>query len=552
MQPYTHHRISCVKSAMALIIVLLSAIGLMPIHAQTRSQQSFQTGLPNQLRLYSHSSIAPAAQMLGSIETTKTLFAGMNDVNYLWTDPATIASRMWNIQNAGSKWIRVTFYWENIETSKNSYNWSKIDAIRDEADRKGVTILPVLYGFPGWTYRRSAYINDPINCLDTNQFNSTKCQNYSNGSYNYKLYQYLTPNQQDFVDFIKAVVSRYKNNFKYWEIWNEPNWCINGNSLDSSGRCWASPEASVFGNAMKAIYPAIKSIDPSAKVILGGLSYSDLDFLHKYYAATAGYATFDILALHPYIPGSPYTQFSCGNPWPGYSRYNNNYNWCNWSGIIDIRNEMYWAGDIDKPIWLTEFGWCCTSDQNRATWLREALQKTGKDLGFVEKIFYFTWSDHPGYRSPAPQKGECPSDGFGLLGLDSSCTEYARGALDVYAEWARESQRVTIEVPSFNQNLSANGWYKFTGDFKDTNSYTPAQVRLVLDGYEITSYDIQFETVNNVKKWYFWIQPGPWLQAFGTSGLAEHTVALKVSCAGWCGVSVGTFYTSQSFRVSFS
>jgi len=49
----------------------------------------------------------------------KSLFAGMNDVNYLWTDAATIASRMWAIQNAGCKWIRVTFYWENIETFKS-------------------------------------------------------------------------------------------------------------------------------------------------------------------------------------------------------------------------------------------------------------------------------------------------------------------------------------------------------------------------------------------------------------------------------------------------
>jgi hypothetical protein len=459
---------------------------------------------------------------------------------------------MWAIQNAGAKWIRVTFYWESIETSKNTYDWSKVDAVRDEAARKGVTILPVLYGFPAWTYRRAAYANDQINCLRTDQFDSAKCQNYPNGSYNYKLYQYLTPKREDFVDFVKALVNRYKNDFKYWEVWNEPNWCINGNQSDVNGRCWAPPEAGVFGGVMKEVYPAIKSIDASAKVILGGLSYNDLDFLHKYYVATAGHTTFDILALHPYVPASPQTEGGCGEPWPGYARYQNNNNWCNWSGIADIRQEMYWAGDIDKPIWLTEFGWEKISDHNRATWLREALQKTGKELGFVEKIFYYTWSDHPGYRSPAPDGGECPSDGYGLLGLDGACLEYGRSALDVYAEWARESQRVTIEVPTFNQNLSADGWYRFTGDFKDLNPYAPAQVRLVLDGHEITSYDVEFEVVGGVKKWYFWIQPGPWIQAFGTPGLVEHTVALKVSCGGWCGASVGTFYTSQSFRVTFS
>ena len=487
------------------------------------------------------------------IEADKTTFAGMNDVNYLWMPDETIAARMWSIQNAGSKWVRVTFYWENIESVKGQRNWSRIDQIVAEARKKGLKILPVLYGFPSWTYRRPNYINDPINCLRDAEFSAVKCQNYSNGSYNYRHYHFITPNPQDFADFAAAAAARYASDIRYWEVWNEPNHCINGQDapLEWDGLCWAPPNPDEYGKLMRAAYSAMRRAAPDSRIVLGGLSYGDLDYLHRYYQVTAGYQTFDVLALHPYTSGSPGTTTApdplggCASAWPGWPRYNNDFSFCRWSGIHAMRNEMLWAGDGNKPIWLTEFGWRAgddtTSQENQKLWMRQALQRVGREMGYVEKVFYFAWSDHPGYAAP-----DCPSVNYGLIGVDRFCSQYLKPAVNVYADWGREAQKVTITTPAFNQVLNPYGWYRFAGAFNDAAYYTTAQVRLIIDGNEIASYDVGFEGSIPNRNWFFWIQPWPWILAFGTQGLPEHTVALKVVYGG----SLETFYTSQVFRVS--
>jgi len=50
---------------------------------------------------------------------------------------------------------------------------------------------------------------------------------------------------------------------------------------------------------LAAAYPAVKVADPTAIVVLGGLSKNDYDYLAQLYAAGArGY--FDTVAVHPY------------------------------------------------------------------------------------------------------------------------------------------------------------------------------------------------------------------------------------------------------------
>lgn len=470
---------------------------------------------------------------------TQSQFIGVNDQNYLWMPQAEIENRMWSIQNAGIKWVRVTVYWDNVEGAKGKYYFGKLDQIIDEAKRKGLTVLPVIYtqGATQWWYAKPEVIaNNPnVNCLNpldpigkalTNQaldnYRSQNCRPYYNGLYNYFLYQYLPVDPEDLVALMQKLVTHYRGRITYWELWNEPNWCVNNPTVSP---CWSTPDADVYARQMKLVYPAIKQIDPTAKVLLGGFSYNDLDYLNDYYSETAGYQTFDILSLHPYTDKGAGVNI--------FSKFS----------LAAIRAKMLWAGDINKPIWLTEFGWPLSD--SRDAWLSSFIGDVVA-LGYVEKIFYHNWSDATGF-------SDYPSSchpGYGLITLkndsDGNCTvETVTSALDIYADWAREANLVGFEFPQFNDLLNANSWYKFSGSFDDTHSYSPNQVRLVLDGIEITSYNVAFETVNGKKKWYFWLQPGPWLSSLGKASLPEHTVALKVISGG----TGGMFKTSQSFRV---
>jgi polysaccharide biosynthesis protein PslG len=118
-------------------------------------------------------------------------------------------------------------------------------------------------------------------------------------------------------------------------MWNEPN-CIGGCSN-------GSPQQ--FVQVLRAGYQGVKSADPHAMVISGGVSGNDAGWIAKMYAAGArGY--FDALAVHPYQepanipPDTP----------SGGIKYR-------LTSLPLIHAQMVRNGDGATPIWLTEFGW---------------------------------------------------------------------------------------------------------------------------------------------------------------------------------------------------
>jgi hypothetical protein len=129
-------------------------------------------------------------------------------------------------------------------------------------------------------------------------------------------------------------------NFKTiaYEIWNEPNlkW-----EWDDA------PNPAEFTALLKAAYTAIKANHPAGIVVSGACSpggdYDDLAFLGAMYANGAkGYM--DAVGVHPY-----------GGPWP--------YDAPDGQGLPFFRRAelarevMVKYGDLDTPIWATEFSW---------------------------------------------------------------------------------------------------------------------------------------------------------------------------------------------------
>ena len=198
---------------------------------------------------------------------------------------------------------REEFEWKRVEPVHHHFEWAKFDQAVEVERAHGVTILgKLVYGSP-W---------------DNTAPSGTPAATAT---------QYPPANIQDYVDYAVATVHRYKDRVHYWEIWNEEN---------LSGFWMPTPNVARYTQLLKATYAAIKAEDPTATVVLGGLSTGpDASYLQGI-RDNGGWGSFDVLAIHSYVSGTP--DGSAFERW-----------------IAAAKNIVASYGV--KPIWITEFGW---------------------------------------------------------------------------------------------------------------------------------------------------------------------------------------------------
>ena len=126
--------------------------------------------------------------------------------------------------------------WSAIEPAKGVFAWAKLDTAVATAEAGGVTdILMVLAGTPAWA------TSDP---------SSGGAAGVLPGAAG------APANLQDWDDWVRAVVTRYKGRITSYQPWNEAN---------LSTFFTGSPQ--VMAQMTKRAYDIIKSIDPAAKVV---------------------------------------------------------------------------------------------------------------------------------------------------------------------------------------------------------------------------------------------------------------------------------------------
>lgn len=96
-------------------------------------------------------------------------------------------------------------------------------------------------------------------------------------------------------------MTRWRGQINTWEIWNEPNHQATWNCLNNCDR------AVKYAQLLLGAYQAIKSVDPSARVLIGGLYVHDTNnegmaFLDRVIQASGGAINFDALSIHTYMP----------------------------------------------------------------------------------------------------------------------------------------------------------------------------------------------------------------------------------------------------------
>jgi len=258
----------------------------------------------------------------------------------------------------GVTWIRFDIEWSHIQAGGPSeYNWNNYDILIKAIKAHNLKPLGLVIFTPEWA--RAA------GCI------GVKCPPHD-------------PNQ--FATFMAALASRYKNDVQHWEVWNEPN---------NVGFWAGGSDCNAYTALLKASYPAIKSANPNAIVITGGLApmpnndlnMTRIDFLDCIYK-NGGKNYFDVVADHPYT----FPQLSSGgetNAWAQMSITN-----------PSLRSIMEANGDSSKKIWLTEVGtptngpdpYWYVSEEKQALMIKDTI-KSYREYDWVGPLFWYTLRD---------------------------------------------------------------------------------------------------------------------------------------------------------------
>ncbi len=296
------------KNRLFLFLVLILLIGGILLYLHTLNSSRQITPIPIAV---------PTASSSPSTTLNYNLGMSLGDT-LVWKTPAEINSELDDIASLGIGRIRFDISWADIQPeSSTTFDWYKLDQIVSAANARKIKLLPDLAYTPKW--------ERPSDCTD-----SDEC---------------APADPAQFAIFAQAVVSRYApQGISDWEIWNEEN---------TSGFWKPVPNASAYAKLLKYTYSAIKSVESSSIVIMGGLSptpptstqkIAPVDFLTQIYA-TGAKDYFDAVGMHPYSSPTLPTTYEKWNAWSQMSLT-----------VPSLRSIMGSNGDGNKQIWLTEFG----------------------------------------------------------------------------------------------------------------------------------------------------------------------------------------------------
>ncbi len=285
------------------------------------------------------------------------------------------------LSDSGTQIVRYgSVIWYMVEPLEGEYNWAALQNIDNALQKlaaQNFNVILIVRGTPGWAQKVHGAACGPIS---QEKFAA-------------------------FADFMMELVRRYSvppYNVKYWEIGNEPDIAPELVAPDSGFGCWGDSQDILYGGGhfaemLKVVYPAIKSIDPEAQVMIGGLLMDcDPDYppegkdclptrFFDGILAAGGADMFDIVNFHGYLP---FTQksLSLETDFPG---------WNDRGGVVVgkinyLRAVMQQYG-VDKPIFLTESSLNCPEwNKTNCSPPDETFFDTQAD--YVVRLFVRNWA----------------------------------------------------------------------------------------------------------------------------------------------------------------
>lgn len=333
-------------------------------------------------------------------------------------------------QQMNVNWVKLQVRWEFIEEVQGEYNWDSLDLGMAGARFFGVRPMLSIVTAPDWTRQtgREAGIS-----LDRHGPPS---------------------NNEDYVNFVRAILERYPGEVYAVEIWNEQN-------LDREWTSMLGLSASNYVELLRETYNMVQEVSPGTIVISGALSPTGLDdgigaiddFRYMQQMIDAGmldvtdcvgahHNGYNIGPLVPYdaVPNDPTADFR--------GPFNNPHHSWSFRSTLDGYISRIRSAGSDTKLCITEFGWAVTEDlsgtpqnfefaddntlEEQATFFVEALESmsSGDDVWLA-----FIWNLNYG-----PQAGWDPSNDnvpYSLIGPDNTF----RPAYDAIRDWIAENQQ---------------------------------------------------------------------------------------------------------------
>ncbi len=159
----------------------------------------------------------------------------------------------------GVRYLRCAFSWNGIEPQRGQYQFAFWDMLVNEAARAHVQLLPYVAYTPRW-----AAVRDE------------------------KFWTQPPKDAAFFADMMRVLAARYRGRIHTWEFWNEPD----------NREYWAG-SADEFGTMVKAAAEAVRTADPAAVLVLGGMSRPPGNFLDVLVANGVDRYV-DVIAQHAY------------------------------------------------------------------------------------------------------------------------------------------------------------------------------------------------------------------------------------------------------------
>ncbi len=266
--------------------------------------------------------------------------------------------------DSGTSWPNVQFgswrmwdsgvQWPDLQTTRGSWNFSRLDRQVRLAKSNHVAVLLPLGLSPRWA---SARPDEP--------------SAYGEGK------AAEPASMEDWRVYVRKVAQRYKGRIGAYEIWNEPN-----------SKDFFSGTTTKLVELTCVAYQILKAVDPFIVVVgpayTGGQNIAKLEG----FLAAGGNKCIDVVAYHLYVPSSPPEAIP--------------------SLVKKIQLAMQRQGVSHLPLWNTEAGWFIENADGTATgkvpdyWLRVSAEQSaafvarslllGSASG-VERFFWYAWDN---------------------------------------------------------------------------------------------------------------------------------------------------------------
>lgn len=266
------------------------------------------------------------------------------------------------LRGTGAGWTRVILSWATVEpiySDPAHYNFAATDALLGNLAAAGLQAFVEVRDNPTWAASTFCGPIDQAGGLEA------------------------------FGRFLGALAQRYGSapyGVKHWELYNEPDATSVQAAQEVGMGCWGNYPRE-YADMLHVASFALKSADPAAVVVLGGLAHENppfhfnLDFLDMVLAAGGG-DFFDVANVHYF------SSYAFG--WQSYGP--------DVVGKLNRIRRTLTRHGLDKPVAITEVSWSNDADpEHQARYLPKVLARA-----LANDVYLVTWFSLADWRGALP------------------------------------------------------------------------------------------------------------------------------------------------------